>query len=490
MNFRSSVMRPNVAAIIAIVACLSTSSFVSVKAHFDYKDALTKSIIFLEAQRSGKLPSNNRVPWRGDSALDDGKVVNVDLVGGYYDAGDNVKYGLPMAFTVTTLAMNAVFYGKELESTGEMQHVLDAIKWGTDFFLKASTKRDRLYVQVGDPVLDHECWARPETMKTPRPVLKIDQSDAGTEIAAEAAAAFASSSMVFRSCNKTYSRLLLNKAKTMFKFAKAHKATFDGECPFYCSFSGYNDELMWAATWLYMATKNETYLKYLQEDAISGCVAEFSWDLKYAGSQILLAKLFYEGEKSMEQYKTQAESYVCSNLPQSPYHQVYITPGGMIHLRDGANSQYVTGAAALFSIYSDILKKNNQKVCCGGQQFDSEALMGFARQQMDYILGANPEKRSYMVGFGANPPVQAHHRGASIPCTAPDTVSCPMSFVQYFNKDAPNPNELTGAILGGPDKNDVFHDKRWESVFTEPCTYVNSLAVGVLAKLAACPTNQ
>ncbi|CAI0448306.1 unnamed protein product [Linum tenue] len=440
MNFRSSVMRPNVAAIIAIVACLSTSSFVSVKAHFDYKDALTKSIIFLEAQRSGKLPSNNRVPWRGDSALDDGKVVNVDLVGGYYDAGDNVKYGLPMAFTVTTLAMNAVFYEKELESTGEMQHVLDAIKWGTDFFLKASNKRDCLYVQVGDPVLDHECWARPETMKTPRPVLKIDASGPGTEIAAEAAAAFASSSMVFRNCNKTYSRLLLNKAKSMFQFAKAHKATFDGECPFYCSFSGYN--------------------------------------------------LFYEGEKSMEQYKTQAESYVCSNLPQSPYHQVYITPGGMIHLRDGANSQYVTGTAALFSIYSDILKTNNQKVCCGSQQFDSEALMGFARQQMDYILGANPEKRSYMVGFGANPPVQAHHRGASIPCTAPDTVSCPMSFVQYFNKDAPNPNVLTGAILGGPDKNDVFHDKRWESVFTEPCTYVNSLAVGVLAKLAACPTNQ
>lgn len=44
---------------------------------FDYKDALTKSLIFLEAQRSGKLPPNNRVPWRGDSALDDGKLVNV-----------------------------------------------------------------------------------------------------------------------------------------------------------------------------------------------------------------------------------------------------------------------------------------------------------------------------------------------------------------------------------------------------------------------------
>lgn len=44
---------------------------------FNYKEALTKSLIFLEAQRSGKLPPNNRVPWRGDSALDDGKLANV-----------------------------------------------------------------------------------------------------------------------------------------------------------------------------------------------------------------------------------------------------------------------------------------------------------------------------------------------------------------------------------------------------------------------------
>lgn len=53
---------------------------VSVNGHFNYKDALTKSVIFLEAQRSGKLPPNNRVPWRGDSGLDDGKLENVCLL--------------------------------------------------------------------------------------------------------------------------------------------------------------------------------------------------------------------------------------------------------------------------------------------------------------------------------------------------------------------------------------------------------------------------
>lgn len=104
---------------------------------------------------------------------------------------------------------------------------------------------------------------------------------------------------------------------------------------------------------------------------------------------------------------------------------------------------------------------------------------------MDYILGKNPEGRSIMVGFGHNSPTQPHHRGASVPRSAAGAaVSCSMSFVYWYNKKGPNPNELTGAILGGPNRNDKFTDLRWESVNTEPCTYINSLAVGVLAYLA------
>lgn len=74
--------------------------------------------------------------------------MQVDLVGGYYDAGDNVKYGLPMAFTVTTLAWAAIFYKEEFKEAKEMDHLIDAIRWGTDYFLKASSRRKRLYVEV------------------------------------------------------------------------------------------------------------------------------------------------------------------------------------------------------------------------------------------------------------------------------------------------------------------------------------------------------
>jgi hypothetical protein len=72
----------------------------------------------------------------------------VDLVGGYYNAGDHVKFGLPMAFTVTMLSWGAIEYLKEIEDAGELQHTMEAIKWGTDYFIKAHTSANVLWAEV------------------------------------------------------------------------------------------------------------------------------------------------------------------------------------------------------------------------------------------------------------------------------------------------------------------------------------------------------
>ena len=48
---------------------------------------LDASYRFFEAQRSGELPADNRVPWRGDSALADLAPNGASLAGGWYDAG-------------------------------------------------------------------------------------------------------------------------------------------------------------------------------------------------------------------------------------------------------------------------------------------------------------------------------------------------------------------------------------------------------------------
>ena len=57
-----------------LALCFSVASVKGqASASYNYKDALGKAILFFEGQRSGKLPASQRVTWRGDSALSDGK---------------------------------------------------------------------------------------------------------------------------------------------------------------------------------------------------------------------------------------------------------------------------------------------------------------------------------------------------------------------------------------------------------------------------------
>ena len=66
----------------------TTSSSTSCSAErYDYGEVLRLSNLFYEAQRSGDLPDNNRVPWRGDSSTDDRGNNGEDLSGGYHDGG-------------------------------------------------------------------------------------------------------------------------------------------------------------------------------------------------------------------------------------------------------------------------------------------------------------------------------------------------------------------------------------------------------------------
>lgn len=112
----------------------------------------------------------------------------------------------------------------------------------------------------------------------------------------------------------------------------------------------------------------------------------------------------------------------------------------------------------------------------------ADQIIAHAKTQVDYILGNNPAKISYMVGFGTRYPQHVHHRGSSLPSvhTNPGRIGCNDGF-QYFDSNSPNPNVLTGAILGGPDNRDSFADDRHNYQQSEPATYINAAFVGVLA---------
>lgn len=69
-------------------------------------------------------------------------------MGGYYDAGDHVKFGLPMAFSVTMLSWGVTEFRKEITGQNQMGNTLAAIKWGTDYFIKAHPQPNVLWAQV------------------------------------------------------------------------------------------------------------------------------------------------------------------------------------------------------------------------------------------------------------------------------------------------------------------------------------------------------
>ena len=67
---------------------------------YDYEEVLHKSILFYEAQRSGVLPPNNRIPWRGDSAEADSSPNGRDLSGGWYDGKFTIELLLLLFFFI------------------------------------------------------------------------------------------------------------------------------------------------------------------------------------------------------------------------------------------------------------------------------------------------------------------------------------------------------------------------------------------------------
>uniref|UniRef100_A0A7C9A5Q8 Endoglucanase n=1 Tax=Opuntia streptacantha TaxID=393608 RepID=A0A7C9A5Q8_OPUST len=459
----------------------------------NYRDALTKSILFFEGQRSGKLPPNQRMTWRRDSGLSDGADMHVDLVGGYYDAGDNVKFGFPMAFTTTMLSWSVIEFGGLMKQ--ELQHAKQAIRWGTDYLLKATAHPDTIYVQVGDAVKDHACWERPEDMDTPRSVFKIDKNSPGTEVAAETAAALAAASMVFRRSDPSYSRALLDRATRVFEFADKYRGSYsDGlknvVCPFYCDYSGYEDELLWGAAWLHRATRNPMYLNYIQRNGqvlgASEADYTFGWDNKHVGARMLLSKSFLvQRMQSLHEYKGHSDNYICSLIPGAPFSSAQYTPGGLLFKMSDSNMQYVTSTSFLLLTYAKYLKASRMTVQCGGTTVTPRTLRTIAKKQVDYILGSNPMKMSYMVGYGPRYPQRIHHRGSSLPSVAshPQKIQCSAGF-DIMNSQSPNPNVLVGAIVGGPDLHDNFPDQRSDYEQSEPATYFNAPLVGALAYLA------
>lgn len=187
----------------------------------------------------------------------------------------------------------------------------------------------------------------------------------------------------------------------------------------------------------------------------------------------------------LEEYRSKAEFYICSCLNKNNGSNIDRTNGGLLFTRQWNNMQYVSSASFLLTVYSDFLENLNQNLSCPRGNATPEELFALAKSQVDYILGLNPKKFSYLVGYGLKYPTKVHHRGASIVSyrERKGFIGCTQGYDEWYGHNEPNPNVLIGALVGGPDRDDEFLDNRGNYVQTEACTYNTAPLVGVLAKL-------
>ncbi|KAB1999210.1 hypothetical protein E1A91_D12G147600v1 [Gossypium mustelinum] len=467
----------------------------------NYTIALQRALMFFNAQRSGKLPANNHVSWRGDSCLDDGNGYLNGLEGGYYDGGDAVKYSFPASFAMTMLSWSVLEYSAKYETAGELNHVKDIIRWGTDYLLKTFNSSadtiDKIVLQVGKNSSEN-CWIRPESINYPRPVIPCSTCPA---LAAEMAAALAAASIVFKDDHK-YSKKLVHGADILFKFAtkgegERYAGGSDPPSNFYNS-SGFWDEFVWGGAWMYCATGNSSYIDLVTSPGLAKHAEAFwggpdhgvhGWDNKHAGAQLLMSRLRmfldfgYPYEEMLKNFHEQICEIICSYLPGS--HNFKRTNGGLIELNHGKPKplQYVTNAAFLATLYADYLEATlTPGWQCGAKFYPKDAFRDFAKTQIDYILGRNLRHMSYVVGFSDHFPQYVHHKGASIPGYIKHQ-SC-QEGLRWKESKKPNPNTIVGAMVGGPDKHDGFQDNRSNYNFTEPTIAGNAGLVAALVALS------
>jgi endoglucanase len=261
---------------------------------YNYAKAFQLSMYFYDANKCGAGVHDGALSWRDDCHLEDesiplkpvdseGKGTNlsadfitmnkkvldpdgdgcVDLSGGFHDAGDHVKFGLPQSYSGSTLGWGYYEFRDSYIKIGAQEHIEDILRWFNDYFLRCTFRDDDGKVvafayQVGDGTSDHTYWGSPELQTTTRPAWFASSETPASDQCAGAAASLAINYLNFKDSDPEYAATCLDTAKALYEFAKANRGM---------GFSGgfYNpsydeDEMSWAAVWLNIVTGDDSYI--------------------------------------------------------------------------------------------------------------------------------------------------------------------------------------------------------------------------------------
>ncbi|KAF8517862.1 9 glycosyl hydrolase [Gautieria morchelliformis] len=465
----------------------------STKPNAQWSTLLGNVLYFYDAQRSGRLPSTNRVPWRNDSVLTDGQDAGVDLSGGYFDAGDYVKCTFPLSSTLMSICWGAMDFGAGYDNANQTAYLDSTIRWGMDWLINAHPHPRTLFVQVADSRTDTSYWGGDQNIPGPRPSFQINDISPGTDAAAQASAAFSSCSLLYSQThiaptstpasltNTSYAQILLTHAAQLYDFAvnaSGGQRTYQTSVPqvaeTYPSTS-YGDDLAIAALLLAL-TNTSTALantsvtnltvadltparlfsqaqSFWTQYALSGQDGVFNWDDKTPALPVLFAQAalvrpdFATGHNSSS-WTVEAERYFDRII--SGKGRGVLTEGGLLWYggdSDSASLNPALNVAMLMARYAPMASSPDK----------ATAYRNFAQRQVDYALGKNPMSAPYVVGSNPNSPSNPHSALASggNDIGAIDTIPAQEAYVLY------------GGVVGGPDRNDNFYDIRSDWPETE-----------------------
>ncbi len=441
---------------------------------YDYGEALQKSMFFYQAQMSGVLPEWNVVSWRSDSMTTD------FVTGGWFDAGDHLKFTLTNAYSAILLGWGLYQYGTGVEEIGEMTEYQNTLEWGLDYLVNCDLGDEIVYM-IGDGAFDHVWWGSAEVYMekyaymgngTERPYYTCNNSC----IEAQMAAALAIGYLCFKDTDSVKAEVYLEHALDLFSRADTYRAIGGDEAETsYYNISDFWDDLFLAANWLYVATGDQAYLDVC-EDYIPNLGTEsqstevkytwgFCWDDTLQG-----AILMYAINTGDSTWKTQVYKHLEYWTTGYGGKQVTYTPDGLAWLTTWGSLRHATATAFLAYVAADELFYDDSTLFTKYTEF--------ADSQMNYCFGDNANNYSYVVGMGETYPQAYHHRTSSGVWDDQWT-----TIGQEDGKE--HAHILYGALVGGPDSNGTFTDSISQYQYTEVAIDYNA---GYTAALCAMVT--
>lgn len=428
---------------------------------YNYAEVLQKSLYFYECQQAGVLPDWNRVEWRGDATVDD--YIN----GGWYDAGDHVKFNLPMAYSAAMLAWGLYEYPDGVKATGQWEIYQNNLEYTLDYLAECDLG-DEVVFQVGNGTEDHTWWGPVELAEYgivegsiyKRPYY----TGTGAAVCGEMAAALAAGYCALKDTSPK-AQTYLKHAENIFKIADKSRSDDDynnsNASGFYRS-SHFYDELFWSANWLYIATGDSDYLdkatSYIPnlDSELGSPELKYSWtqcwDDVMQGGMLLYARNTKDS-KYIERVQKHVEYWTSS---------VQKIDGGLRWLSDWGCLRYATSAAFVASVACDTVLTDTSAITRFRQ---------FYEEQINYCLGSNPDGRSYVVGYGEDYPKNPHHRTAH------------GSWKNAMDTPEINRHILYGALVGGPTSSGSYEDDRGNYINNEVATDYNAGFTALLCKM-------